>query len=127
MAEGSGTSDKLPPCSNNEISDGLRAGYLAYLGLVQYGLIKPRKAGRPGRKVETKKKEMDSDEWLKGTYYNQVRFYPPSLRILDWRCLAEPVLHLCVGKVGTDIAFGLLVSITSRRSGLRTGRLTVVC
>ncbi len=24
------------------------------------------------RKVETKKKEVNSDEWLKGTYYNQV-------------------------------------------------------
>lgn len=48
------------------------AGYLAYLGLVQYGLIKPRKAGRSVRKVEAKK-EVNSDEWLKGTYYNQVR------------------------------------------------------
>ncbi len=26
------------------------------------------------RKVETKKKEVNSDEWLKGTYYNQVLF-----------------------------------------------------
>ena len=51
---------------------GTGAGYLAYLGLVQYGLIKPRKAGRSARKVEAKK-EANSDEWLKGTYYNQVR------------------------------------------------------
>ena len=48
------------------------AGYLAYLGLVQSGWVKPRKAGRMTRKVETKKKEVNSDEWLKGTYYNQV-------------------------------------------------------
>ena len=47
---------------------------------MQYGLIKPRKTGRPGRKVETKKKVVDSDEWLKGTHYNQVRFGPLSLR-----------------------------------------------
>ncbi|CAL5222239.1 g4573 [Coccomyxa viridis] len=46
-------------------------GYLAYLGLVQSGWVKPRKAGRMTRKVETKKKEVNSDEWLKGTYYNQ--------------------------------------------------------
>ena len=50
---------------------GAGAGYLAYLGLVQYGLIKPRKAGRSARKVEAKKEV--SDEWLKGTFYNQVR------------------------------------------------------
>ena len=70
---------KLPPCSNKENSDGWCAGYLAYLGLVQYGLIKPRKTGRQGRKVETKKKVVDSDEWLKGTHYNQVPFCPPNL------------------------------------------------
>lgn len=34
--------------------------------------MKARKAGRSARKVETKKKEANSDEWLKGTYYNQV-------------------------------------------------------
>ena len=50
------------------------AGYLAYLGLVQAGWVKPRKVGRMTRKVETKKKEVNSDEWLKGTYYNQVLF-----------------------------------------------------
>ena len=48
------------------------AGYLAYLGLIQAGWVKARKAGRSTRKVETKKKEVNSDEWLKGTYYNQV-------------------------------------------------------
>ena len=57
-------------CADTESGTG--AGYLAYLGLVQYGLIKPRKAGRSARKVEAKK-EANSDEWLKGTYYNQVR------------------------------------------------------
>ena len=73
---------KLLPCSNNEHGDGWCAGYLAYLGLVQYGLIKPRKTGRQGRKVETKKKVVDSDEWLKGTHYNQVRFGHLNLRTL---------------------------------------------
>ena len=44
------------------------------MGLVQAGWVKPRKVGRMTRKVETKKKEVNSDEWLKGTYYNQVLF-----------------------------------------------------
>ncbi len=35
--------------------------------------MKPRKVGRSTRKVETKKTEGNSEEWLKGTYYNQVR------------------------------------------------------
>ena len=110
-----------------KVSDGRCAGYLAYLGLVQYGLIKPRKTGRPGRKAESKKKEVNSDEWLKGTYYNQVHFCPLSLRMLDWLCLAGLLLQSDGGRVGTDRAVGFLASITGRHAGLHTGRVTGVC
>ena len=64
----------------------LCAGYLAYLGLVQAGWVKARKVGRSTRKVETKKKEVNSDEWLKGTYYNQVRRICHALLKLDAPC-----------------------------------------